>query len=218
MTTPIDDLVNDRLDCNKLEPQQADFKYLKTLCTASSWENARRDILKQIAHWHCRRTVLYYKEWKLKDNFRVGICEFHNAAMVKLGEALCKEWQALGRCATSNEVKVLARKCINRSHFNAHHALKRKDPGLPTRLPEDIAEQEENVPDMWSWEDEDMVDCLRKLEPVDKVILRQVRQGTTIQEIAKIVHLSAGQVSRRKANAIAQMRQCLGIENREERH
>jgi hypothetical protein len=214
VTTAIKDSNKDRFDCDRFEPREADFHFLQAAFKRSSWDDIRGEVLKQLAHWHCRRTVLYYNRW-IKDRFSVGWAEFRNSCVAKLGEALRKQCEALRACKATDELEKLARLCIKRSCQNAHYDLRRPSgPNNITRLPDnmDIPDDRKDGP---SFDDENLVECLSKLSSVDQVIIFQTAQGKSVEAIGRLVHLDPGQVSRRRTNAIAQLRQCLGIDKRE---
>lgn len=211
----------DRLDCDELEPHQVDFSYLRATFKAASWDDIRKDVVKHVAHWLCRFVALYYHRWIRKafaGRRSVSRCEFYSACMVKLDAAFSREFSAFSACSTTEQIKELARQCVKRSCWNAHHELKREDDRdePTTRLPDDRPDPKTDNPGGGvSIDVADVEECLSKLPLVDRRIIRQWMRGTPLREIGAAVNLSTGQVSRRKEKAVVKIRQCLGVDDRE---
>ena len=205
---------DDRFNCDQMEPRRVDFQHLQTLI-ASAGEGVLRDVRNHILHWHCRKSVLYYLKW-IKYSFSgVSRRDFHHAAVVRLDGAIQKESSALLSCQSPEKIKSLLTQCVARSYQNAHYDFKR-DRRFASRgqLPADVVQVDEDalhdIPDSWEY-DASLIRCRQKLAEVDQVILNNTARGTTVKEIAKLVGLAAGHVTRRKHQAIEQMRRCLGM-------
>lgn len=208
-----DDPGNRSRPCTGLEPRNADLNYLKQLFSSDCWEQIRSTVLKHVAHWHCCWTVLYYTEQHIKRKFGVSIPEFHNASVVRLDETFRKYWQVITASATLSELDKEIRACFLRSLGNARYELlaERERRGSLEPLPAEVEDRRHQEFSVSTFLDvQQLLICISKLPPKQRVVVREAVAGRPTNEIAKLVRKSAGHVSRIKAKGIKLVRKCLG--------